>query len=307
MPISITKGISLNSSGSYSAFEEIILTNSNQESLIAYTDATALSQASLVVPVGTIIASSLHTKPTGFLLCDGSNTLSRTTFSALFNAIVPNKGTITFTIDSPCVATLNSHNLLTGESVFFTTTGNLPTGLSVDTLYFLRIIDTNTFHLYNTYVNATTTSSTTGRINTSISQNGVHNLFFCPYGLGSTTSNFKLPDLENATMRGRGLSTAFTENGTTRLGYLENDATQGHRHSDSGHSHNFSAALIADASGTFLPNTNGNPTVTWGLIYSTLSASANITDPTTDTANGTPRTTVETRMKNQGVNFFIKF
>jgi hypothetical protein len=293
MPISISRGISLNSSGSYSAFEEIILTNSDQESLIAYTDATALStalsQASLVVPAGTIIASSLHTNPTGFLLCDGSNTASRTTYSALFNAIVPNKGTVTFTIASPCVSTLNSHNLLTGESVFFTTTGNLPTGLSVDTLYFLRIIDTNTFHLYDTYVNATTTNSTTGRINTSVSQSGVHSLFFCPYGLGSTTSNFKLPDLRNATMRGRGLSTAFTQNDTTRLGFLENDAMQGHNH------------------GSVSSRVGGSLFLAPGNGYEWTNGSEAVGSPTNDGTNGTPRTANETKMKNQGVNFFIKF
>lgn len=266
---------------------------------ITYTDTTASTQASLVVPVGTIIASSLHANPTGFLLCDGSNTVSRTTFSALFNAIVPNKGTATMTIATPSVVTLNSHNFLTGESIYLTTTGALPTGLVVNTLYFVRTIDTNTFHLYDTYVNATTTASTTGRINTSGSQSGIHSLFFCPYGLGSTTSNFRLPDLENATMRGRGLSTAFTQNGTTVLGFLENDAMQGHFHGFSPWS-------------TERYGTSNNGGSTW-LQYTPGdligSASSSIGSPTTDgTTNGTPRSNSnETRMKNQGVNFFIKF
>ena len=260
---------------------------------ITYTDTTSATQSSLVVPTGTIISSVSHTTPTGFLICDGSNTISRTTYSSLFSAIVPSKGTVTITIATPGVVTLNSHNFLTGESIFLNTTGALPTGLSIDTLYYVINVDANTFRLATSYANAVATSPTP--INTSGTQSGTHTLFYCPYGLGSTTSNFKLPDFKNATIRGRGLSTAFTNNDTTRMGNLENDTMQGHKHQES----------IGDHGGSWGQASPTSPYRTTLEVITINHALTNV--PFTDGTNGTPRTTTETRMKNQGVNFFIKF
>lgn len=247
----------------------------------------------LVQQVGSIIASTRHLPPTGYLLCDGSNTVSRTTYSNLFNVIVPNKGTVTITVATPGVVTLNSHGFLTGESIFLTTTGALPTGLSVDTLYFVISVDGNTFRLATSYANAIAGTS----ITTSGTQSGTHTLFYCPYGLGSTTSNFRLPDLKNATIRGRGSSTGFTpgNNLTTRLGFLEEDAFQGFytRNSENNYSE-------ARSSGS-------------GSGHLVMASSLAVNEQTyvlgipVNSGFGTPRTTHETRMKNQGVNFFIKF
>lgn len=262
---------------------------------ITYTDTQALSQASsqasLVVPAGTIVSSVSHTTPTGFLLCDGSNTVSRTTYSNLFNAIVPDKGAITVTIATPAVVTLNSHGFLTGESIFLTTTGALPTNLSVNTLYFVIFVDANTFRLATTYANAIAGTA----INTSGSQSGIHTLFYCPYGLGNNTSNFKLPDFKNATIRGRGLSTAFVQNGTTRLGFLENDSFGSHNHGGGSHTHTFSVATPGATGG------GGNRAIFDNKIYQgDLSTAGSGTIISTQGES-------ETRMKNQGVNFFIKF
>lgn len=258
---------------------------------ITYTDIQALSQASsqasLVVPAGTIVSSVSHTTPTGFLLCDGSNTVSRTTYSNLFNAIVPNKGTVTISVPAtPTVITLNNHGFLTGESIFLTTTGALPTGLVINTLYFVVVNTANTFWLATSYANAIANT----RINTSGSQSGTHTLFYCPYGLGNNTDNFKLPDFKNATIRGRGLSTGFTQSGTTRLGFLEDDAFQGH------------LIQLNDLNAT--TNTTGQ---SGSILYNRNAGNTSNTSIIQDGTNGTPRTANETRMKNQGVNFFIKF
>ena len=242
------------------------------------------------LPAGSIIASASHTAPSGFLLCDGSNTVSRTTYVDLFNNIVPNKGTVTITIATPGVVTLNSHGFLTGESIYLTTTGALPTGLSADTLYFVVVNDANSFWLATSYANAIANT----RITASGSQSGTHTLFFCPYGLGSTTSNFKLPDQKNSVFRGRGLSTGFTSNGTTRMGYLEDDQFQGHNMSLAGGT----ALRVLDNGGTGLDAqyTAGSYRLGGAPVV-----------PLSDGTNGTPRTGLETRTKNQGVNFFIKF
>jgi hypothetical protein len=55
----------------------------------------------------------------------------------------------------------------------FTTTGALPTGITASTYYYIRVIDANTFHLYDTSAHAIT-GGTTGRVITTGSQSGVH-------------------------------------------------------------------------------------------------------------------------------------
>jgi len=79
-----------------------------------------------------------------------------------------NVGTVTITIASPAVVTFTSHGYLGGEKVILSTSGALPTGLSVNTEYFVKFIDANTFNL----------SATSGgsNINTSGSQSGTHKL-----------------------------------------------------------------------------------------------------------------------------------
>ena len=56
----------------------------------------------------------------------------------------------------------------------FTTTGALPTGVTASTYYYIRVIDANTFHLYDTYAHAIDLTSTTGRVVTSGTQSGIH-------------------------------------------------------------------------------------------------------------------------------------
>ena len=74
----------------------------------------------------------------------------------------------TVTIASPGVVTMTAHGLLGGERVILQTTGALPTGLSVSTVYFVKYIDANTFNL--------STTSGGSNINTSGSQSGTHKL-----------------------------------------------------------------------------------------------------------------------------------
>lgn len=87
-------------------------------------------------------------------------------------ATSPNKtlGTATVTIASPAVVTFNSHGLTLNDTVQFTTTGTLPTGLSPSTTYFVISagLTTNNFELSVTL--GGTAITTTG------SQSGTHTL-----------------------------------------------------------------------------------------------------------------------------------
>jgi len=76
-------------------------------------------------------------------------------------------GTATMTIASPCVVTWGSSALVDGTPVVFTTTGALPTGLTVGTTYYIKNRSGTTFNLTATY-GGTTLINTTG------TQSGTH-------------------------------------------------------------------------------------------------------------------------------------
>lgn len=150
------------------------------------------------VPVGAYMPFAGVTIPTNwnFLFAAGQ-AVSRSTYSDLFAVIVPSLGTFTVTIASPAVFTLSSHGMVAGDPVYLTTSGSLPTGLSVDTIYFVIAAGLTT--------NAFEVSLTKGgsAINTSVSQSGTHTLRRCPYGLGDGSTTFNVPKLNGAVPIGR--------------------------------------------------------------------------------------------------------
>jgi hypothetical protein len=77
-----------------------------------------------------------------------------------------NAATATMTIASPCVVTVTGHTFVANDPFIFTTTGALPTGLTVGTVYYVLAPSGNTFN-----VAATSGGSA---INTSGSQSGTH-------------------------------------------------------------------------------------------------------------------------------------
>ena len=62
-------------------------------------------------------------------------------------------GTCTMTIATPCVVTKTAHGFVSGMRVQFTTTGALPTGLSLSTTYWVFVLDVNTFQLATSLAN----------------------------------------------------------------------------------------------------------------------------------------------------------
>lgn len=86
------------------------------------------------------------------------------------------EGTFTVTIATPAVITKSSHGLSTGDQVYFTTSGALPTGLSANTYYYVVKINSNSFNVSDTYAHAI---AGTNKVNTSGSQSGTHTLWHC--------------------------------------------------------------------------------------------------------------------------------
>lgn len=62
-------------------------------------------------------------------------------------------GTCTMTIATPCIVTKSAHGFTSGMRVQFTTTGTLPTGVSLSTTYWVLVLTVNTFHLSTSLAN----------------------------------------------------------------------------------------------------------------------------------------------------------
>jgi len=166
-----------------------------------------------LVKVGDIKMAAYLWAPPKFLLCDGSS-VSRSTYSTLYNVITKNKGTVTISIASPGVVTLNNHGFTTGDCVELTTTVALPTGLTKNTNYYVEVKDVNTFYLH--VARSTALAGTAGsRINTSGTQSGVHSLRHCPFGIDGE-NNYLLPNFKSVVPRGIGQQSI---NGNTKDGY----------------------------------------------------------------------------------------
>lgn len=177
----------------------------NKTAAISGVDALTDSAGGSWVPVGSVQMYAMNTAPTGWLLCDGTP-VSRTVYANLFAAIVPSKGTVTITIATPGVVTLASHGFQTGDMIYLTTTGALPTGLSQNTIYYVINVTSSTFRLATSAANAAAGTA----INTSGTQSGTHTLRYCPYGLGDSSTTFNVPDLRGRSPIGAGTGSGLT-------------------------------------------------------------------------------------------------
>ena len=123
------------------------------------------------------------------------------------------------------------------------------------------------------------------------------------YGSGNGSTTFAIPDLRGAVPRGAGTSSGYVAGSdvTITLGSKQGDQMQGHIASYTSNQVANSATsggIAADSFPTDRPN----------FIQGLGGGSRNINSfISSDGTNGSPRVGNETRMKNLGVNFFIKF
>ena len=241
-------------------------------------DASGAAYAIPIVGVVQMYAGAVQ--PTGWLFCDGSS-VSRSTYASLFAVLYPYKGNPTISIASPGVVTLNAHGLTNGTPVFFETTGALPTGLVVRTVYYVVSAAANTFQ-----VSATAGGSS---INTSGAQSGTHSLYVSPYPAPASGTTFYVPDLRGRSPVGAGAGTGLTTRALGATGGAETHQLvtgeiPAHNHTDSGHTHsatglstaNESAHTHATASGaSYITGTGGGNTVASGSGGVTWSATSN--------------------------------
>jgi hypothetical protein len=243
-------------------------------------DTTATDEVPLL-PTGSVF-TSIRSSISGCLICDGS-ALSRTTFAKLFSVMPFSSATVTTPVASPGIVTWTSHGLTTGREFQLTTTGTLPTGINgANVIYFVRVINANTFHVYDTLANAMNTASTTGRINFTGSSSGTHTATSYVFGNGTSgvLTHFSLPDSRGVVLRGSGITNGYVASATIVAGEKTDDALQDHQHN--------------------VPfQTLGSPGQAGGSYNA-------ITTGGTQTTSNTGRTITETRMKSLGINYFIK-
>lgn len=163
-------------------------------------DAVPLGYLNQALPSGVTLMWPSQSAPSGWLVCNGQ-AVSRTTYASLFARLNFAQGAVTITIASPAVLTLTAHGRQTGQRVYLTTTGSLPTGLSVNTVYYAIRIDANTLNLATSQANALAGTA----INTSGSQSGTHTLNVT-WGLGDGSTTFNVPDLRKMVVVGQDTS-----------------------------------------------------------------------------------------------------
>lgn len=147
-------------------------------------------------PPGAVIPYAGISAPSGWLLSDAS-AISCSTYPNLALVLVPSasvygRGTAvgTFTVDTGTdIFTLASHGLFDGALIHVASTSTLPTGLSANTVYYVRDTTASTFRL----------AATSGGVAIDITGAGA--------GTHSLYDEVNLPDLRSRTVLGVGAGT----------------------------------------------------------------------------------------------------
>lgn len=135
-------------------------------------------------------------------------------------------GTATISIATPAVITKTAHGLTQGDSIKFSTTGSLPTGIVAGQIYYVMLtgLTTDTFQISETYSGSA--------VNTSGSQSGVHTITrTTPRALGENdTTKVPTSDQKSALNGSQGTPSAtnkyLTEDNASDGGYDQGQITQ---------------------------------------------------------------------------------
>ena len=179
----------------------------------------------------------------------------------------------------------------------------MPIGLNHNT-EIIRPNEDSIFEIGSIYGSARSTAPTgyllcDGSLVSRTIYNRLFNAIGTTYGSGDGSTTFAIPDLVGAVPRGAGTSIDYKQDVTVTLGAKDDDAVQTHQHDLS------RPIWVGQGSiGSFGANSD-NSVVYGGYDYGSLEWGWS-TNPL-KINNNNERTATETKMKNVGVNFFIKF
>lgn len=232
--------------------------------------------------VGDIINYTTNILPSYALACNGL-AVSRATYSVLFSTIA-----ISTTASTNATTTISGMTSTSFIDIGNPVSGtNIPAGATV-----ASIVNANSIT-----ISAAATGTTVGG-----------SLVIAPYGIGDGSTTFNVPNAQGVHLRSSGSQVIGGNTYSGTVGTTQGDQFQGHKHTDSGHSHTEGfAGVNSNASfGVTTVGTAGNLNAQSGVDVNnhpqTSPSVANISGPTTDGTNGTPRTGAETRPANLGVN-----
>ncbi|EMJ52086.1 hypothetical protein LEP1GSC013_3540 [Leptospira interrogans serovar Valbuzzi str. Duyster] len=230
---------------------------------IDVTDANILN---LLIPLGSIIEDNLNIAPTSIFKEANAQSISRATFSTLWNLV---HKTVAGIVPATDRITVNAHSLTEGQLVKFAFTGGGITGL---TNYYVRNPTTNDFQISLTATGSILdlTSSQTGDIITNVE-----------YGFGDGSTTFNIPDRRGVFPRGAGVHGTRSkmiggnyDGGAT--GYSGQDQIPDH-----GHALTYNNVLgIGGGAGGYWFGAGGT-----GTFYVSIA----MYGPVANGANGTPR------------------
>ena len=163
-------------------FQDVVMTNEART-----VTAVVTFGASPIVPTAVNPGEPVNKSQLDLAVLGTVPASSTTVLGAVRVATDPTKtlGNVSLTIASPCVVSLVSHGLLANDTIRFTTTGALPTGLVVGTTYYVLStgLTGNTFQLAST--SGGTAIVTTG------TQSGTHTLYrTTPYAINDMDYRF---------------------------------------------------------------------------------------------------------------------
>jgi len=138
-----------------------------------------------------------RTAPSLWYFCQGQS-MSRSTYSALFAVLCPTIGNPTFSNGSATITLTNTFSV--GDTVFFETTNTLPTNFAADTVYFVVSASGSAITVSLTRGGSAIVAGSAG--------SGTHTCFACPFGLpaSSPSTTFSLPNLSGSVPLGVGTS-----------------------------------------------------------------------------------------------------
>lgn len=237
---------------------------------------------SLLIPLGGVVEDNFDQLSNSNFLHVNGQSISRATFSALWNLV---HKTVTGIAPATDRISVTAHGFVEGQLVKFAFTGG---GVTALINYYVRNPTTNDFQISLTSAGTILdlTSSQTGDIITN-----------AEYGFGDGSTTFNVPDRRGIFARGAGVhgSRAKATNGNYdggAVGYAGQDQAQGHLHST-----NFVAVSGFSGPGVYGPGAGS-------LGY--IAASLSIGSPISDGTNGTPRIGNETAPAYVAVKYKVR-
>lgn len=247
-------------------------------------DATDNNLMNFLIPIGSIVEDNLNLAPSSNFKDANGKTISRSTFSSLWNLV---RKAVTSIVPATDRINVTAHGCIEGQLVKFAFTGG---GVTALTKYYVRNPTTNDFQISLT--------STGSIIDLAASQTGdvITNV---EYGFGDGSTTYNVPDRRGVFARGAGIhgTRAKAINGNYDggiVGFEGQDQGQGHYHTVN--------ILPTGVSGI----ANGGSLGLAGGGNGYFAISVSVTNPSSDGTNGTPRTGNETTPAYVAVKYKVR-